>query len=70
MEWGFDRRFAVAGLAVGTFFGIAGAGVTILWPEAKVGWSLLAVAAVILYAWIVFEIVQWVGRPGNLRLCP
>jgi hypothetical protein len=63
MEWGFDRRFALGGLAVSAAIAIAGLGVTILWPEKKeLGWALLWFAAIVFFAWICFEIFQWVGR--------
>lgn len=63
MEWGFDRRLAVGGLAVSLVIALAGIGVTILWPDQKVlGWGLLWIAAGIFFLWICFEIIQSVGR--------
>jgi len=62
MEWGFDRRFALGGLAISIAIAIAGLGVTILWPDKKeLGWALLWAAAVIFFAWVAFEIFQWRG---------
>lgn len=64
MEWGFDRRFAMAALTVGVVIGLAGIGITILWPDKKIlGWSLLWTAGVIFVGWLLFEIFQWFASP-------
>jgi ABC-type multidrug transport system fused ATPase/permease subunit len=47
---------------VSVVIAIAGLGVTILWPDQKfLGWGLLWIAAIIFFAWTLFEVVQWVG---------